>query len=126
MRPAAVLERRQAERRHRIALARAFVARLPDALGVRAAVVFGSVARGTSTRAATSTSSSSATASRATVARDYWGRLQALGDVPAGVEPVVWSPEEWRARRARCDPIAFEAERDGVWLVGGPDAAAGR
>ncbi len=114
MRPAAVLERRRAERAGLLASARAFVARLPDALGLRAVAVFGSVARGDFNV----WSDVDVLIVAEGLSDDYWSRLAALGDVPSGIEPVVWTSSEWSRQRARGNPIALEAERHGVWLVG--------
>lgn len=47
-------------------------------------------------------------------------RLRALGPLPPRVEAIAWTPEEWRAERARGNPIAEEAVADGVWLEGDP------
>lgn len=120
MRPAAVLERRRAERAGLLASARAFVARLPDALGLRAVAVFGSVARGDFNV----WSDVDVLIVAEGLPDDYWSRLAALGDVPSGIEPVVWTSSEWSRQRARGNPIALEAERHGVWLVGSPEQLA--
>ena len=120
MRPAAVLERRNAEREQRLRTARAFVAGLSETLGPQAAAEFGSVARGDFN----SHSDTDLLVVVAAAGSDYWGRLEALGDVPAGVEPVVWTAAEWRRQRDRGNPIAVEAERCGVWLVGNADTAS--
>lgn len=45
-----------------------------------------------------------------------------LREPPGDVQPVVWTPAEWPQERARPNPIAVEALRDGFWLVGSPAA----
>lgn len=121
MRPEAVLERRRAERDRLLATARAFVAGLRETLDLRAAVVFGSVARGDFNVH----SDVDLLLVVDGAPTDYWERLRGLGEVPGEVEPVVWTAPEWRTRRIRGDPIAVEAVGDGVWLVGDPTAAGG-
>lgn len=82
-----------------------------------AAAVFGSVARGDF--------NASSDVDLLVVAEglpcDYWERLNALGVPPARVESVVWTPQEWRHQHQRGNPIALEAVRDGLWLVGDAD-----
>lgn len=102
-----------------MASARAFVTSLADRVEVRAAAVFGSVARGDF--------NASSDVDLLVVAdglpRNYWQRLAALEAITPGVEPVVWTPDEWTRQRGRGNPIAVEAARDGVWLI--EDAALG-
>lgn len=117
MRPDAVIERRLAEREQLIERARAFVAALTDALDVRAAVVFGSVARGDFNAHSDIDVLVVANAPE----MGYWERQRRLGVIPAGVQPVVWTPDEWRRQRARGNAIAVESERHGVWLAGDPE-----
>jgi hypothetical protein len=47
-------------------------------------------------------------------------RLALAEPRPAGVEPVLWTPDEWRSRLLRRDLIAVEAVERGVWLLGSP------
>lgn len=118
----AVLERRRAERRELVARARRFAAALPADLSVRAVVVFGSVARGDFNL--WSDVDVLVVADR--LPERLLDRLDALGRPPPRVQPVAWTPGEWRAQRRRDNPIAAEALADGVWLVGGPaDLQAG-
>jgi predicted nucleotidyltransferase len=117
MRPESVLERRRAERARLVAVARRFVERLEGTLPLRAAVVFGSVARGDFNPI----SDIDLLLIVDDAPSDYWARLRALGDVPAEVEPIVWTPSEWRRKCSRGDPITRDAGRDGVWLLGSAD-----
>lgn len=120
MRAEAVLERRRAEQERLLAKARSFVAAVADRLQVRAAVVFGSVARGDFNES----SDVDVLVIAEGLARGYWERLEAMGDPPPGVEPIVWTPEEWRHQGDRGNPIALEAARDGVWLVADANLSA--
>lgn len=116
MTAAGVIARRRAERQRLLDLARAFARQLVPELGVRAVVVVGSVARGDFNDA--SDVDVVVVASRLPAAhRDRW---EALGDLPAGVQPVAWTPSEWRRRRRRRDPLAAEALQAGVWVAGSP------
>lgn len=116
MRPDAVIERRLAEREQLIERARAFVEGLAD-LDVRAAVVFGSVARGDFN----AHSDIDLLLVADVGGMGYWERQRRLGVIPAGVQPVVWTPDEWRRQRTRGNAIAVDSEDHGVWLVGDPD-----
>ncbi|MDP8968981.1 MAG: nucleotidyltransferase domain-containing protein [Actinomycetota bacterium] len=117
MNPSEVIARRRAQRAALIERAQRFAAQLDPSLGVRAVVVFGSVARGDF---------------------NYWSdvdvlvvadrlperpldRPLSLGDWPGGVQPVAWTSAEWHGQRQRANPIAVESVADGVWLVGSPD-----
>lgn len=116
-----VLARRRREREELLGLARRFVAALPDRLGVRAAVVVGSVARG---------DFNVWSDVDVLVVADHLpaggpNRLAALGPRPGRVEPVGWTPEEWRRERARRNPIAEEALSVGIWLRGSAEALEG-
>lgn len=114
--PAQVVARRQAGRQALIQQARAFAAALDPELDVRAAVVFGSVARGDwHDRSDVDVLVVAGALPKAALAR-----LDAVG-LPAGrVQPVVWSVEDWRAERGRRNPVATEAIEHGVWLIGSP------
>lgn len=119
--PQQVVARRRAERRQLIDKAALLAQGLDPGLGVRAVVVFGSVARGDFN--AWSDVDTLVVASRLPL--DYRERLDAIGwPPPMRVEPVVWTPQEYRRQRARRNPIAVEAEEVGVWLVGSPAAIA--
>lgn len=109
-----VLARRRRERDELIGLARRFVESLPAALGVRAAVVVGSVARGDFN--VWSDVDVLVVADRLPAAAP--ARIEALGARPGRVEPMAWTPEEWRRERARHNPIAKEALSVGIWLCG--------
>jgi uncharacterized protein len=110
-----VLERRRAEQSERIGQARGYVEALAREIPVRAAVVFGSVARGDfnlwSDTDLLLVSEAFAGAPRA--------RDEQLGRWPAGVQPIAWTPDEWHVQLARRNPIAREAAERGVWLRGG-------
>lgn len=118
MTPAAeVLARRRARREALLDEARAFVLGLGPDLGVRAVVVYGSVARGDFN--AWSDVDVLVVAER--LPDDYRDRLAALGwPAPGPVEPLAWTPAEHARQRARRNPIAVEADDIGVWLVGSP------
>lgn len=112
--PAEVLARRRASRDALLGRARTFAAGLQPALGVRAVVVFGSVARGDFHAG----SDIDVLVVADHLPGDYRARLEVLGRPPARVEPVAWTPEELRWQLGRRNPIAVEAEEAGVWLVG--------
>lgn len=116
---AQVVARRRAERERLIEEARSFVERLAPHLGVRWAVVFGSVARGDfSTR-----SDVDVLVVAERLPEAYRDRLEALGWPTAGrVEPIAWTPDEYARQLGRRDPIAVEALEEGVWLAGEPPA----
>lgn len=115
----AVIERRRAQRRALIARTRQWAAELEPRLSLRAAVVFGSVARGDFNRWSD--------VDVLLVSDDFRGnpleRVEALGPRPPLVQPITWTPAEWRAQLARKNPIAIEAVADGVWLAGGAGSA---
>jgi len=113
----AVVAGRLAWRRRLLSEAVPFVARLDPSLDVRHAVVFGSVARGDFHDG----SDVDLLVVAASLPSAYPDRLAAVG-YPDGsrVQPVVWTPAEHDAQRRRSDLIAVEADRKGVWLIGGP------
>lgn len=116
-----VVARRRAERRALLGRAEALVEGLDPRLGVRAVVVFGSVARGDFNVY----SDIDVLVVAEHLPGDYGERLDAVGwPPPPRVEPVAWTPSEYRHQLARRNPIAVEAERAGVWLVGDPAAVA--
>lgn len=109
-----ILERRAAERRELIERADVFVRAIPTYVGLHAAVVFGSVARGDF-----NLWSDVDVLIVAQVLPERWiDRVAALGDAPARVSPLAWSLVEWRKRLLRRDPIAVESRDKGVWLRG--------
>ncbi|MGH7665019.1 MAG: nucleotidyltransferase domain-containing protein [Gemmatimonadaceae bacterium] len=117
MRVEAVLERRRARQRELIDRAREFVAGLRSNTRVRAAVVFGSVTRGD-----VNLWSDIAVLVVPDDLRDrVLDRLSDPGPRPPLVQPVAWTPDEWRTQLGRGNPIAREALEAGVWLVGSPD-----
>lgn len=117
---AAVRGRRRAQRSALIAQARAFAGRIDPALGVRAVAVFGSVARGDFNDL--SDVDLLVVADR--VPRTAPARLRAVGWPYGGpVQPIVWTPSEYRDQRRAGNLIAIDAEESGVWLVGTPPGA---
>jgi uncharacterized protein len=109
----AILERRRREREELLERAHSFVASIERQHPLRAAVVFGSVARGDF---------------------NLWSdvdllliidgfeelgfleRLDELGERPPRVQPIVWTPEEWKRQLERRNAIAMEGSESGVWL----------
>lgn len=116
-----VLAERHAQRTAMIESARAFASRIDPAVGLQAAVVFGSVARGDFN--VWSDIDLLLIAERLP-ARPQ-DRLLALGDkvenAPPGLAPVIWTPDEFRSQLNRGNPIAREAVERGV-VVWGSDA----
>lgn len=112
-----VLDRRRAEQAGLVARARRFADALDPKLGVRAVVVFGSVARGDF--------HDSSDVDVLIVADRLPGRVlernAAVGLPPPRVEFVAWTPDEWRRERDRGNPIAVEASDDGLVLRGALD-----
>jgi uncharacterized protein len=120
MNPQQVIARRRAERAARIATAKRFASQLETALGIWAVVVFGSVARGDFNQF----SDIDVLVIAERLPERPLDRFAVLGEPPDVVQPVAWTPTEWQHERARSNPIAIEALRDGVWLVGSPDTLA--
>ncbi len=116
-----VVARRRAEREALIERARRFVLGLDAGLGVRAAVIVGSVARGDFNLWSDVDVVVVADGLGATLLE----RLEQLGPRPGRVEPFAWLPNEWRVRLTRGDPMAVEAVKAGVWLEGSPSALKG-
>ncbi len=117
MTPREVIARRRAERAALIGVARRFADDLDPGLGVRAVVVFGSVARG---------DFNVWSDIDVLVVADHLparalDRFAALGEPVPRLQAVPWTPAEWRRERRRSNPIAVEAVDDGVWLVGSVD-----
>ena len=111
-----VITRRRAEQEALVQLAARYVDDVPEAAGMLAAAVFGSVARGDF--------NVWSDVDLVVVARDLpervFDRYDVLGDPPPRVQVVPWTPDEWRAQAARRNPIAIEAIERGVWLHGAP------
>ena len=109
-----VLERRSAERAALVARAEQFARALDPALGVRAVVVFGSVARGDF--------HDGSDVDVLIVAQGLPERARernaAVGLPPPRVEFIAWTPQEWRRERDRGNPIAIEASARGLVLRG--------
>ncbi len=112
-----IIDRRRAEQARLVEQGERFAAQLDPALGIRAVVVFGSVARGDFN--VWSDIDVLVVADELPPRR--LDRLRALGSRPAPVQPVAWTPAELRRELARSNPIAVEAMERGVWLRGGPD-----
>lgn len=111
----AVIARRRGERRRLIEQARRFVAGMDVDVDVRAAVVFGSVARGDFNER----SDIDLLVIADGLPADPLARLPALGvELPPRLGVVAWTPREWRRQRERRNPVAVEAGQHGVWLVG--------
>lgn len=119
MKPSArqVLDRRRAERSALLAVAERFAADLDAALGTRAVVVFGSVARGDFHDA----SDIDVLVVADELPQSALGRNAAVGLPPARLEFVAWTCEEWCRERDRGNPIAIEACERGVFLRGSLD-----
>lgn len=117
MTPEEVVNERRAERARLLARARDYVAQIAPTVGLRAAVVVGSVARGDFN--VSSDIDVLVVADR--LPAHPLDRLATLGPLPAALEVVAWTPAEWRARR-HSDPLVVEAHNAGVWLVGDPAA----
>lgn len=112
-----VLDRRRAEQAALLARAERFAEGLDPALGVRAVVVFGSVARGDF--------HDSSDVDVLLIADGLpdraLERAAAVGLPPPRVEFVAWTPDEWRLERDRGNPIAIEADERGLLLRGALD-----
>ena len=113
-----VVARRRRERRAGLQEARAFAADLDPELDIAAVVVVGSFARGDFH----SDSDVDVLVVATNLPEGYLRRLEALDWPRPGctsrVEPVVWTPHEFRSLRAKSDPIAVEATTTGVVVQG--------
>ena len=118
MRTEGILRRRRGQRSELLALAREFVDGLDPALGIRAAVVIGSVARGDFNVWSDVDVLIVADALETDVSAV--ARLEALGTRPPLVQPIAWTSAEWGREVARRNPMAVEALERGVWLLGSP------
>lgn len=115
-----VIERRRAERQALLDRAVTFVRSLPPSLGLRAAVVVGSVARGDFNR----WSDIDVVVVADHLPAGWLDRLDALGPRPGLVQPVAWTPSEWRRQLERGNPLAREGVEAGVWLAGSAEMLA--
>jgi predicted nucleotidyltransferase len=113
----AVRNQRREQRRVLVERAREFVSGLSPELGVRAAVVIGSVARGDFNV----WSDVDLLVIADNLPARYLDRLDALGPRPPLVQPIVWTSAEYRQELSRRNPMAVEAVKAGVWLVGAPE-----
>lgn len=109
-----VLARRREERTALLERAERFAESLAPALGVRAVVVFGSVARGDFHDA----SDVDVLVIAEGLPERALERNAAIGIPPARVEFVAWTDEEWRWERSRRNPIAVESAECGIVLRG--------
>ncbi|MGI8576094.1 MAG: nucleotidyltransferase domain-containing protein [Egibacteraceae bacterium] len=116
----AVLRRRRAERAALIARGQTFAQGLSAELQVRAVVLHGSVARGDFNV----WSDVDVLVVADALPERFLDRLDALAPWPPRIQPVAWTPAEWRQRSARRDPIAVTVCRHGVWLAGAPEDLA--
>ncbi len=108
---------REAERQRLLGLARQLAERLDPALGIRAVVVFGSVARGDFNL--WSDVDVLVVADR--LPERWLDRLGELVDsAPARVSAVAWTPAELGDMLRRRNPIAVEARTAGVTVAGRP------
>jgi predicted nucleotidyltransferase len=110
-----ILKRRESERERLLDRARNYVACLPPS--IRAAVVFGSVARGDF-----NLWSDVDLLLVADAWPDRWqDRMDLLPARPAAVQPIAWTVVEWQHQLVRRNPIASEVLERGVWLRGSPE-----
>lgn len=116
--PRQVVARRRAERQALLDRARAYVDELDGDLQVRAAAVVGSVARGDFHDA----SDIDVVVVAERLPADPVERWQRVASPRGVVQPVAWTPQEWRQARQRNNPLAVDALDHGIWLVGSPDA----
>lgn len=89
---------------------------MPEELGVIGAVVVGSVARGDFHER----SDIDVIVIAENLPAAPADRIVALGERPPSVEPVVWTPDEWREKAEQRDPLAADALDHGVWMRGQP------
>lgn len=110
----AVIRRRRAEREELLERARGFVAGLPRELDARAAVVYGSVARGDFNQ----WSDVDLLLVCENLPERFLDRFATVGDPPQPVQVIAWTPAEWRDQLARRNAIALDAVESGVWILG--------
>lgn len=110
-----VIERRRAEQRERIELAREWAQRLARRLEVGTAVVFGSTARGDFNK----WSDIDVLILTPTLPAGGRDRPELLmEDAPPGIQPIGWTAEEYVRRRERGDPIVRECEKVAKVILG--------
>lgn len=110
-----LLERRRRQREAAIELARRWATDLARRLPLRAAVVFGSVARGDFNK----WSDVDVLIVAEELPPSGMQRLTLLHDgATPGLQPVGWTPAELAERRRRGDPIAVESDAVGVVVYG--------
>lgn len=119
MSAAEVVARRRAGRRERLATATRYAEAVRERIPVRAAVVFGSVARGDWHGGS---DIDVLIVAEVPPALRMLDRLEAAGTADGGVQPLVWTPAEWSGRLARADRYARACVEEGVWLLGSPAA----
>lgn len=112
-----VLERRRAQRNVLVENARRFADELTERIELRAAVVIGSVARGDFN---VWSDVDLLVIADALPARSL-ERLAAVEPRPPLIQPIPWTPAEWRSELGRRNPMALEAMERGIWLRGSPD-----
>ncbi len=112
-----VIARRRAERERLLVETSSYVEIVRRAVPLRAAVVYGSVARGDFNL----WSDVDLLVLAENLPERLMDRLDLLPARPPRVEVVAWTPQEWRAALSRGNPIAVEALRHGQWLQGRPD-----
>jgi len=117
----AVLDRRRQEQRALVERAQVFADGLDPQLGVEAVVVFGSVARGDFNL----WSDIDVLVIAEHVADGWLERIVSVGEPPALVQPMVWTPAEWTEQLARNNAAALEAADRGMWLVGSAEQLEG-
>lgn len=109
-----VIDRRRSERSALLDGAIRFADGIDSSLGVRAVVVFGSVARGDF--------HSSSDVDVLVVADNLPDRAldrnESIGVPPPRVSFVAWTPEEWSAEKARRNPITLDVIEHGEILCG--------
>lgn len=116
-----ILQSRRDRQGQLLARAQGFAAGLDPSLGVRAVVVFGSVARGDFNV----WSDVDVLVVADQIRGRHLDRARALGPGRGAVSPVAWTPEEFRLQLAGNNPIARESVDKGVWLVGTTDDLLG-
>lgn len=109
-----VVARRRAQREALLERARAWLLQLDDDLGVRAAVVVGSVARG-DFHGASDVDVVLIADRLPDDPAERWQRVRPRAGV---VSPVPWTTAEWRVQVARRNPLAIDAMDHGIWLAG--------
>ena len=115
-----VVAARIAQQEALIERARAWAADLSTRLpGLRAVTVFGSVARGDFNK----WSDIDVLVIADGLPADYLARRDAVAPAPPGIEPVLWTPDELDAARARRNPIVRECDAVGVVVHGAMPAA---